>query len=77
MKIGAHDCGICLATCPFSKQDKSFIHIHDFVRQMISTTPAFNGMFRKLDNDPGFGKDPEAWWNLDLPPHGYNNTQGT
>ena len=77
LSLGGHDCGICLATCPFSKQDRSFIRIHDFVRQMISTTSAFNSMFRKLDTDPGFGKDPEAWWNLDLPPHGYNNTQGT
>jgi len=76
LKIGGHDCGICLASCPFSKQDNSFIHIHDFVRQIISTTPVFNSTFRKMDNDPGFVKDPEAWWNLDLPPHGYNNTQG-
>jgi epoxyqueuosine reductase len=77
LSLGGHDCGICLATCPFSKQDRSFIRIHDFVRQMISTTSAFNSMFHKLDTDPGFGKDPEAWWNLDLPPHGYNSAQGT
>ncbi len=77
LSLGGHDCGICLASCPFSKQDKSFIHIHDSVRQVIATTPAFNGMFHKLDTDPGYGKDPEAWWNLNLPPHGYNNTQGT
>jgi reductive dehalogenase len=78
LRLGYHDCGICLATCPFSKQDSSFIRIHDFVRQMISTTPAFNGTFRKLDTDPGFGKNPEAWWNLDLPPHGYyDSAQGT
>jgi epoxyqueuosine reductase len=75
--LGGHDCGICLASCPFSKQDKSFIHIHDFVRQVIATTPTFNGMFRKLDTDRGYGKDPEAWWEFDLPPHGYNNTQGS
>ena len=76
LSLGGHDCGICLATCPFSKQDKSFIHIHDLVRQIISTTPVFNRMFRRLDTDPGYGKDSEAWWELDLPPHGYNNTQG-
>jgi epoxyqueuosine reductase len=76
LKIGGHDCGICLATCPFSKQDRSFIHIHDFVRQVIATTPAFNSFIHKLDTDPGYGKDPEEWWELDLPPHGYNNTQG-
>ncbi|HEY55662.1 MAG TPA: reductive dehalogenase [Dehalococcoidia bacterium] len=74
LKLGGHDCGICLACCPFSKQDKSFIHMHDMVRQIIATTPAFNGMFRKLDTDPGYGNDPEAWWELDLPPHGYKNT---
>ena len=76
LKIGGHDCGICLASCPFSKQDKSFIHIHDFVRQIIANAPAFNGMFRKLDTDRGYGKDAEEWWELDLPPHGYKNTQG-
>jgi epoxyqueuosine reductase len=77
LKLGGHDCGICLAACPFSKQGKSSINIHDLVRQIISTTPAFNGILRKLDTDPGYGKEPEAWWELDLPPHGYNNTQGT
>jgi epoxyqueuosine reductase len=76
LSLGGHDCGICLASCPFSKQDRSFIHIHDFVRQVIATTPAFNGMFRKLDTDRGFGRDPESWWELDLPPHGYNSTSG-
>jgi epoxyqueuosine reductase len=76
LRLGGHDCGICIASCPFSKQDKSFIHIHDFVRQIIATTPAFNRMFRKLDTDRGYGKDPESWWELDLPPHGYKNTQG-
>ncbi len=76
LSLGGHDCGICLASCPFSKQDKSFIHIHDFVRQVIATTPAFNRMLRKLDTDRGFGNDPEAWWEFDLPPHGYKNTQG-
>jgi len=74
LKLGGHDCGICLASCPFSKQDGSFIH--DLVRQIVATTPAFNKMFRKLDADPGYGKDPEAWWNLNLPPYGYNSKQG-
>ena len=76
LQLGGHDCGICLASCPFSKQDTSFIHIHDFVRQVVSTTPAFNKMFRKLDTDPGYGKDPETWWNLNLPPYGYDSKQG-
>jgi reductive dehalogenase len=68
LRLGGHDCGICLA-------DGSFIH--DLVRQIVATTPAFNKIFRKLDTDLGYGKDPEAWWNFDLPPHGYDNTQGT
>ena len=74
LKLGGHDCGICLASCPFSKQDGSFIH--DLVRQIVATTPAFNGMFRKMDTDPGYGEDPEAWWDLDLPPHGFDSRQG-
>ncbi len=68
--IGGHDCGICLAACPFTKLDNSFIHIHNMVRQIVSATPVFNGIFRKLDTDPGYGKDPEDWWDMDLPPYG-------
>ena len=74
LKLGGHDCGICLACCPLSKQDTSFIHRHNFVRQVISATPLFNGMITKMYTDPGYGKDTEAWWGLDLPPHGYKNT---
>jgi epoxyqueuosine reductase len=70
LRIGGHDCGICLAACPFSKQDDSFIHIHNTVRQIISTTSVFNGVFRKLDTDPGYGRNPETWWDIDLSPYG-------
>jgi len=70
LRIGGHDCGICLAACPFSKVDTSFIHIHNLVRQILSATSVFNRMFRKLDTDPGYGRDPEAWWDIDLPPYG-------
>ncbi len=70
LSIGGHDCGICLAACPFSKLDKSFIHIHNMVREIVSTTPVFNKMFRKLDTDQGYGMSPESWWDTDLPPHG-------
>ena len=74
LKLGGHDCGICLASCPLSKQDTSLIHIHNFARQVISTTPVFNSIITKMYADPGYGKDTEAWWDLDLPPHGYKNT---
>jgi len=59
-----------LAACPFSKQDRTFIHIHNTVRQIISNTSVFNGMFRKLDTDPGYGRNPETWWDIDLSPYG-------
>jgi epoxyqueuosine reductase QueG len=74
LKLGGHDCGICLASCPLSRQDTTFVHKHKLVRQVISTTPAFNGIIARMYADPGFGKDSEAWWGLDLPPHGYKNT---
>jgi hypothetical protein len=36
-----------------------------------------NGAFRKMDNTTGYLlRDPEEWWNTDLPPYGYDNTQG-
>lgn len=67
-------CIICFAVCPFTKQDKSFMHA--FVHQAIATTPAFNSVLRQMDDVFGYGKlkDPESWWDLDLPPFGYDTT---
>ena len=70
----AGSCIICFAVCPFTKQDKAFMH--SFVQKTVSTTPAFNGALRKMDDVFGYGKlkEPSSWWDLDLPPYGYDNT---
>jgi hypothetical protein len=50
--------------------------MHAFVQDVIATTPAFNGALRQMDDVFGYGKlkDPESWWDLDLPPFGYDTT---
>lgn len=70
-------CGICFAVCPFSnlsKQDKPLMH--EVVAQSIATTPALNGLVRKMDRVSGHAqKDAAEWWNLDLPVYGYDTMQ--
>lgn len=70
----AGSCIICFAVCPFTKQDKTFMHA--FVQDVIATTSAFNSTLRQMDDVFGYGKlkDPESWWDLDLPPFGYDTT---
>ena len=70
----AGSCIICFAVCPFAKQDKSFMHA--FVQKTIAVAPSLGGTIRKMDDVFGYGqlKEPSSWWDLDLPPYGYNNT---
>jgi len=65
-----NNCTICFAVCPFSKEDKAWIH--DWVTFGIATVPAMDGFFRSMDDAFGYGTqaDPEEWWNLDLPEYG-------
>lgn len=71
-------CSICLVVCPFSnlsQPDKLFMH--KTVAATIANSPLLNGAFTRMDAAIGYRlKDPEAWWNLDLPPYGYDNSQG-
>ena len=70
-------CSTCFAVCPFSKKDKSFIH--HLVEATIAKTTIFNSLFTKMDGLLGYDKprDPESWWNLNLPPYSINDTEGT
>lgn len=65
-----NNCTICFAVCPFSKEDKAWIH--DWVNFGVATVPAMDGFFRSMDDAFGYGTqaDPEEWWNLDLPEYG-------
>ncbi len=64
------NCGICFSVCPFSKRNQSFMH--DLVRMQIATFPEFDSLTRNMDDAFGYGiqKDPEEWWQLDLPEYG-------
>jgi reductive dehalogenase len=67
------NCGICLAVCPFSKSDKAWVH--NLARATVAMTPGINGVLRSLDDAFSYGaqKDPEEWWNLDLPEYGIDS----
>jgi len=66
-------CAICFAVCPYSKAYKAAYH--DVVRTISSTTPVLNRFFRKMDDFLGYGlmsgEDIEKFWELDLPPFGW------
>lgn len=58
-------CGVCLASCPYTKGDQAWIH--EAVKATASIAPAADGAFRTMDNAFGYGKqhDPEQWWTKD------------
>ena len=71
-------CARCFAACPFSRDDRSFIH--SFVAATLSRTPVFNGLFTRLHTLAGYNvpKEPESWWDIkDMPPFGIDSTKGT
>lgn len=58
-------CGVCLASCPYTKGDQAWIH--EAVKATAAIAPATDGVFRIMDNAFGYGKqhDPEQWWTKD------------
>jgi reductive dehalogenase len=60
-------CGVCLASCPYTKGDQAWIH--EGVKATISVAPPTDGLFRIMDNAFGYGKqhNPEQWWTKDPP----------
>ncbi len=70
------NCGICFSVCPYAKKDETFMHT--LVKGVSARTGLFNGMFTAMDQAFGYGegRDPDEWWNLDLPEYGID-TQRT
>ena len=60
-------CGICLASCPYTKGAQAWIH--EVVKATASVAPAADGFFRIMDDALGYGRqhDPEQWWTKDPP----------
>ena len=48
-------CGLCLATCPFSKFSSS--NIHAMVQGVVANVSIFSGFFMNMDNVFGYGKN--------------------
>jgi len=69
-------CATCFATCPFTKNHRYFLH--KAVSATIATTPLLNGFFTHMDGFFHYDKpkDPESWWNSNLPPYGIDVNQG-
>ncbi|MFO8076535.1 MAG: reductive dehalogenase [Egibacteraceae bacterium] len=70
------NCGICFSVCPYAKKDETFMHT--LVKGVSARTGLFGGMFTAMDQAFGYGegRDPEEWWDLDLPEYGID-TQRT
>lgn len=73
MTVQATQCSLCLANCPWTKQDKTALHY--IAKASGSKMPIAGGLMKKLDDVFGYGttKDPEElerWWDLDLPTYG-------
>ena len=66
-------CILCFAVCPLSKGKRETIY-QDLIRRTIATTPTFDRAIRKMDDFLGYGQrsDPETFWDLDLPPFGWD-----
>jgi epoxyqueuosine reductase len=66
-------CAICFAVCPYSKLHKS--SYTSAWQATVARTPAFNRLFRKMDDFMGYGaragEDIEKFWDLELPPFGW------
>ena len=66
------NCGICFAVCPYSKDNK--VWMHSWAQGFVSKFPFLNKYFRNLDDAFSYGamKSVDEWWDLDLPEYGIN-----
>jgi len=69
-------CSICIAVCPWSKKDKTFVH--EIVKASSAKIPAQDGLLTQMDKAFGYGRQKSAdrWWHLGLPEYGIDTTQG-
>lgn len=60
-------CMICFSVCPFSKKDHAAIH--GLVKVTIASGDLFDSVIRSVDDAFGYGgqKNPDEWWDLNLP----------
>ncbi len=68
----ATTCMICFSVCPYGKKARAAAH--GLVKATIARTELLNGVLRSVDDAFGYGgqKSPDEWWNLNLPPLGWD-----
>jgi len=67
-QVGGGGCGVCLASCPFTKAAGGWLHAT--VESTVSMTPVADHFFRIMDDALGYGKQPgdiEQWWTKTRP----------
>ncbi len=66
-------CSICFGVCPLSKGNSKTFY-NEIMKATISNTPVLNRLFRNMDDFFGYGikSDPETFWEMDLPPFGWD-----
>jgi reductive dehalogenase len=70
-QVGGGGCGVCLASCPFTKAAGGWLHAT--VESTVSMTPVADHFFRIMDDALGYGKQPgdiEQWWTKTRPAWG-------
>ncbi|XUX01087.1 MAG: reductive dehalogenase [Dehalogenimonas sp.] len=68
-------CWVCYANCTFTEDSGAMIH--SVVKGTLSTTGIFNSFFATMHDTFGYGShDPEEWWDMSLPVHGFDSTMG-
>ena len=84
--FGPGYCGVCIACCPFTKQDVA--NVHGIVRAGMPTLPMLHGFTRAMDDVFGYGKNQgglkfhesdnyaSEWWNTIGPEYGLHTYDG-
>jgi epoxyqueuosine reductase QueG len=66
-------CALCFSVCPYSKKHNT--PYNDLWKASVATNPLLNRFWRQMD-DSLYGdgvRDTEKFWELDLPPWGYES----
>jgi epoxyqueuosine reductase len=66
-------CILCFAVCPLSKGKNETVY-QNLIKRTIATTPRFDRAIRKMDDYLGYGQrnDADTFWDMDLPPFGWD-----
>lgn len=72
-------CSVCMAACPWTKQDRTLLH--EFAHVAAAKMPGMAKLMVKMDDLFGYGRitdgnEIKKWWNFNNPIRGVNSNQG-